>query len=145
MEKRPRFYTPLKVRYAETDMQGHVFFGNYLTYFDVGVTEYVNALGYGVQQFLADGADFYYIESLCQYRSRAFFDEVLRVYVTVGHLGRTSFRFDLQVHEEKSDRLVARGHIVAVSVATDDQQPTPIPEGFRKAVAAYEGDGGTRG
>jgi len=32
-----RFYYPVKVRFVETDAQGHVFFGHYLTYFDVGL------------------------------------------------------------------------------------------------------------
>ena len=35
----------LRVRWAETDMQGIVFNGHYLTYFDVAITEYWRAIG----------------------------------------------------------------------------------------------------
>lgn len=37
------FHYPLRVRWAEVDRQGIVFNGHYLTYFDVGITEYWRA------------------------------------------------------------------------------------------------------
>ncbi|MER3515302.1 MAG: hypothetical protein C4310_13665 [Chloroflexota bacterium] len=49
------FFTPIKVRFIETDAQGHVNFAHYLAYFDVGLTEYLNALGYSYSNMLADG------------------------------------------------------------------------------------------
>ena len=39
------FFHPLRVRWAEADMQGIVFNGHYLTYFDVAFTEYFRAAG----------------------------------------------------------------------------------------------------
>ena len=44
-----RFFHPIQVRYIETDQQGHVFFGHYLTYFDVALTEYLKAIDYRLQ------------------------------------------------------------------------------------------------
>ena len=139
MENRARFFTPIQVRYAETDMQGHVFFGNYLTYFDVGLTEYVKAIGYGISDFLADGVDFFYVESQCQYKSRAYFDEMLHVHARVSHIGNSSFKFEFAIFEEVTDRLVCTGHIVAVAVDKETHQTVSVPEGFRKAVERFEG------
>jgi len=45
LESRFKFSAPVQVRYGETDMQGHVFFGYYFTYFDVGLVEYLRATG----------------------------------------------------------------------------------------------------
>ena len=53
-----RFFHDIHVRYIETDQQGHVFFGHYLTYFDVALTEYLKAIGYSYDQFLQVGIDF---------------------------------------------------------------------------------------
>jgi acyl-CoA thioester hydrolase len=39
MQEPFKFSTPLRVRFNETDLQGHVNFGHYLFYFDVGVTD----------------------------------------------------------------------------------------------------------
>lgn len=41
-----RFFTSLRVRFNENDLQGHVNFGQYLFYFDMGATEYMEAIGY---------------------------------------------------------------------------------------------------
>ena len=48
---------PVKVRFNETDLQGHVNFGHYLFYFDAALIEYLAAIGYDFQALLADGVD----------------------------------------------------------------------------------------
>ncbi len=55
-----RFVYRLRVRWAEVDRQGIVFNGHYLTYFDVGITEYYRALGFPYPDGLAEhGTDLY--------------------------------------------------------------------------------------
>ncbi|MGO9376192.1 MAG: acyl-CoA thioesterase [Syntrophobacteraceae bacterium] len=78
MESHFRFFAPVQVLYAEIE-QGHVFFGHYFTYFDVGLIEYLRAVGYNYNDFLGEGVDFFYVQANCQYKGRAFFDETLRV------------------------------------------------------------------
>lgn len=134
-----RFFHPIQVRYIETDQQGHVFFGHYLTYFDVALTEYLKAINYGYDKFLEAGVDFFYVESLCQYRDRAFFDEVLHVHAKVGKIGNSSFTFEFGIFESVSQRFIANGHIVAVAVDHSTSRPARAPEGFRQAVARFEG------
>ncbi|MBW1981573.1 MAG: acyl-CoA thioesterase [Deltaproteobacteria bacterium] len=135
---RYRFFFPVQVRYVETDQQGHVFFGHYFTYFDLALTEYLKAINYSYDQFLRNGVDFFYVESLAQYRDRAFFDEILHVHARVGKIGNTSFTFDFSIFESSSDRFVANGHIVAVAVDPKTSRPVPVPAAFRQAVANFE-------
>jgi len=134
-----RFFYPIQVRYVETDQQGHVFFGHYLTYFDMALTEYLKAIGYSYDEFLRSETDFFYVESLCQYRDRAFFDEVLHVHARIGEIGTTSFTFVFGIFESGSQRFIANGHIVAVAVNGKSRKPVPVPEGLREAVARFEG------
>ena len=134
-----KFYTPLKVRFNETDQQGHVNFGHYLFYFDVAVTEYMTAIGYTYQNMLADNTDFLYVESLCNYKSSARWPEVLHIYTRIGHVGRRSLRFEFEVRAESDERLIAAGHIVAVTADKVQFKPHPIPDQFREAIMAYEG------
>jgi acyl-CoA thioester hydrolase len=133
------FFAPVKVRYNETDLQGHVNFGHYLFYFDVGLTEYFEKLGYGYQDMLEDGVDILYVESHCKYLSPAHFPEVLNVYTRVAHLGRRSIRFEFKVVAAHDSREVVTGHIVAVSATSGDFQPIEIPDRFRAAVESFEG------
>ena len=136
-----RFFHPVQVRYVETDQQGHVFFAHYLTYFDVALTEYLKAIDYNYNQFLEAGVDFYYVESLCQYRDRAFFDDILHVHARVARIGKSSFTFEFAIFEASTQRFVANGHIVAVAVDCSTSKPVPAPEGFRQAVARFEETG----
>lgn len=138
MEEHYKFFTSVQVRFVETDMQGHVFFGNYFTYFDLALTEYLKAVGYSYDAMLAEGVDFFYVESLCRHKGRAFFDEVLHVHARIGNIGNTSFAFEFSIFEESSDRLVATGRIVAVAVDRAAHNPVPVPRGLRKAVESFE-------
>ena len=139
MENHFKFFTSVQVRFVETDAQGHVFFGNYFTYYDVALTEYLKAIGCGYQEILADGLDFYYVEATCQYKDRAFFDEVLHIHARIGKIGDTSFHFEFSVVEENSGRLIATGRIVAVAVDHNSRKPITVPQKLRKAVQVFEG------
>ena len=133
-----RFFHPIHVRFIETDQQGHVFFGHFLTYFDVALTEYLKAIGYGYDKFLETGVDFYYVESLCQYHDRAFFDEILHVHARIGKIGNSSFTFEFAIFEPEDQRFIATGHIVAVAVDPSTTKPMRAPESLRQAVARFE-------
>jgi acyl-CoA thioester hydrolase len=137
-----RFHQPLRVRYNETDAQGHVFFGNYLNYFDIGLLEYTRALGYTYQDMLASGVDMFYVESNCQYKGRAYFDDLLHVHTRIGHIGNTSFAFEFAVYKQPADELIATGRITAVTVDPETAQPVRVPDELREAVARFEDTGG---
>ena len=141
-----RFYYPLRVRYVETDAQGHVFFGHYLTYFDVGLTEYMRAIGYHYPDMVASGVDMFYVEASCQYKGRAYFDDLLHVHTRIGHIGNTSFTFEFAIYKnfdqaqykQPTDELNATGKIVAVAVDVKTEQPLRVPDGLREAVIRFE-------
>lgn len=133
-----KFFTPLRVRFAETDQQGHVFFGHYLTYFDEGLTQYQHAIGCTYQDCLAQGVDFFYIHAECDYKARAFFEEILNVHTRVGNLGNSSVVFEFLVIKAHTDELVATGKIIAVFIDPQTKKPVRVPEFFREAVRRFE-------
>ena len=133
-----RFHTPVRVRFNETDLQGHVNFAQFYFYFDVGLTEYMEAIGYDYPRMLAEGADMVYVESHCRYRSPARWPEVLRVYTRLQHIGRHSLRFEFDVRGQADDREVARGHIAAATVVRGSFDPLPVPVALRRAAGAFE-------
>ncbi|HUW95728.1 MAG TPA: thioesterase family protein [Anaerolineae bacterium] len=138
MSRKFKFFYPLKVRYAETDAQGHVFFGNYYTYFDESLLEYMRATGYTYQDLLSDGMDFLYLESHCHHYAPAYFDDVLNVHARIGSIGNSSLTFEFSIYKDGSDQLLATGHIIAVNVDGANRQPIPVPEALRKSVEEYE-------
>ena len=137
MDHKYKFHYPLRVRYVETDAQGHVFFGHYLTYFDVALTEYTRAIGYTYQDMLASGIDMFYVESSCRYKGRAYFDDLLHVHTRIGHIGNTSFTFEFGIYKQPDDELIATGKIVAVAVGVETEEPVRVPDRLREAVARF--------
>ena len=140
-----RFYHPIRVRYVEVDAQQHVYFGHYLTYFDVALIEYMRAIGYPYRDMVASGVDMFYVESGCQYRGRARFDDLLHVCTRIGHIGNTSFTFEFSIHRQPTGGLVATGKIVAVAVDAGTERPVRVPDELREAVARFEGEHGNHG
>jgi acyl-CoA thioester hydrolase len=140
MSHKYKFNYPLRVRYVETDAQRHVYFGHYLTYFDVALTEYTRAIGYTNQDMMASGVDMYYLEASCQYKGRAYFDDLLHVHTRIGHIGNTSFTFEFTIYRQPADELIAIGKIAAIAVDVRTEKPTRVPGALREAVARFEGE-----
>jgi len=140
MSERFRYHYPLQVRYVEVDAQRHVFFGHYLTYFDVALVNYMRAIGYPYPDMVASGTDMFYVAADCQYKGRARFEDMLHIHARIGHIGDTSFSFDFAAHKQPAGELIATGKIVAVAVDAETEKPVRVPDGLRTAVAQFEGD-----
>ena len=133
-----KFHYPIRVRYAETDAQGHVFFGNYYTYFDEALLAYMRAAGYDYHDLLGDGMDLLYAESKCRHHAPAHFDDLLHVHARLGRIGNSSLTFEFSIYKRDSEQLVATGHIIAVNVEQNRRRPVAVPEALRSAVKEYE-------
>lgn len=132
-----RFSLPLRVRWAEVDPQGVVFNGNYLTYFDVGMTEYFRALGYPYPDGLAPfDSDLYVVRSVIDYHQPAAYDDQLDILVRTGRLGRTSLQLLLEIHRGE-DHLIS-GELVYVNTDLHDTRSKPIPDPIRETITAFE-------
>ena len=81
-----KFNHKLRVRFAETDLQGIVFNGNYLTYYDVAWTEYFRAMGMAWKDIVETGADTVLARTTIEFKSPAHFDEVLEIYTRASSL-----------------------------------------------------------
>lgn len=133
-----RFYHPIRVRYVEVDSQQHVYFGHYLTYFDVALIEYMQAIGFDYQDMVASGADMFYVASECQHKGRARFNDLLHVHARVSAIGNSSFTFEFAVYKQPEEELVATGKITAVAVDAQTKEPVRAPDTLREAVARFE-------
>ncbi len=133
-----KFFEPLRVRFQDTDMQGHVYFGTLLTYFDEGLTGYMHAIQCSYDDLKNAGVDMFYIHSECDFKSEAFFDEVMNVYARAGKIGNSSVTFEFAVFKSHNDELVATGNIIAVMIDPQTKKPVRVPDVFREAVARFE-------
>lgn len=125
----------LRVRYNECDPQNAVFNANYLTYFDIAVSElWREALG-SYDAMLEGGTDMVVAEATVRYLAPLRFDEEFDVVAAVAQMGTTSLVTSMSV--ERDSERVADGEIRHVFIAVDGGEKTPIPENIRAALARY--------
>ena len=128
------FTFPVRVRFADTDLQGHVFFGNYFTYCDEGFMAYLDEIGYSWERLGKMGLELYYVESSCQFKGRAFFADILEVNIRILELRRSAMTVEMMISKKNKDEIVAIGRITAVMVSTKTGRSTPIPSELRAAI-----------
>ncbi len=133
-----KFFEPLRVRFQDTDLQGHVYFGTFLTYFDEGLTGYMHAIKCTYDDLKNAGVDLFYIRTECDFKAEAFFEEVLNVHARAGSIGNSSITFEFAAFKAHNDELVATGKIVAVTIDPQTKKPVRVLDVFRDAVAKYE-------
>ena len=128
------FSTSLRVRFNETDAQGHVNFAWYLNYFDVALIEYLRSLGFSYQRMLAENMDMLYVDAHASYHAPAHFDDTLRIHCCAGKVGNSSVRFDFQIFNKTDNRLTANGEITVVMADRKTFQKVRVPDLFRQAL-----------
>jgi acyl-CoA thioester hydrolase len=103
--------TDIRVRYKDTDRMGVVYYGNYLTFFEVGRTEYMRELGFPYSQLEGKGYTLAVTETSAKYVSNVGYDSLITVKTAITGLRRVTMRFDYEVFSEK-DVLLVTGHTV---------------------------------
>lgn len=131
------FFHSLRVRWAEVDMQGIVFNGHYLTYFDVAFTEYWRATGLpSVIEQAKEGREMFARKATVEFQAPARFDDVLDIGVRCAGFGRTSVRFVLEIYHGE-EHLIS-GELVYVYADTAIRKGVPLPQAWRDIMTRFE-------
>lgn len=109
------------VRYAETDMMGVVYHGNYLPWFEVGRTTLLKELGLAYRQLEADGFRLPVLEVGVKYQRPALYDDTLTVITRLHE--RPVLRIRLEYEVRRGDELLATGFTVHAFI---DREGRPV-------------------
>ena len=132
------FVHEMRVRFRDTDSQGHVYFGTYFEFCDEALSAYMHALGMPWQKLVKSGTDMFYASASCDYRGSARFEELVCIEARIARLGTTSITSEFTIRNEGGE-LLAEASLVSVCVDPSTRQKKPVPDAFREAVAAFEG------
>jgi acyl-CoA thioester hydrolase len=103
--------TRLRVRYAETDQMGVVYYANYLVWMEVGRVELCKALGFNYGDMERDdGVLLAVAEACCRYLSPARFDDevIVKTWIEEANTRMATFAYEMRLAE--GDRKLATGH-----------------------------------
>ena len=125
----PPFTAHVRVRYAETDAAGVVYYGNYLTYFEVVRVELLRALGHPITSIEAQGVLLPVDEARLKYVRPAHLDDLLEVSVSVESIGPASFACDYEV--TRDGLLLVSGWTRLAVCERDTGRAMPMPGWLR--------------
>jgi acyl-CoA thioester hydrolase len=126
--------TELRVRYAETDRMGVVYYANYLVYCEVGRVELLRALGRSYAALEADGIGLAVSEATVRYLSPARFDDLVRIETTLTGVRSRAVTFDYLITHAESGTRLATAHTSLVSIDPAGRL-VAIPPEFRETLA----------
>ena len=95
---------PIRVRYKDTDCMKVVYYGNYLTYFEVGRVEYLRQAGHPISE-VDTKIHMPVVEARVRYVKPARLDDLLEVRCWVSERKRASFTFAYELVNEASERV----------------------------------------
>jgi acyl-CoA thioester hydrolase len=124
--------TVVRVRYAETDKMGIVYYANYFIYFEIGRVEYLRQKGLDYRRMELEDDSFTVVaEAKCRYRRPARYDDPLRIRTRVTTAKRRTVTFGYQIVHDETGEVLATGESVHV-VCDRNGRPKPLPEKYHR-------------
>jgi acyl-CoA thioester hydrolase len=133
--------THVRVRYAETDQMGYVYYGHYAAYYEVARTEAFRALGLPYAAMEAEaGVMLPVVELGIRYHRPGRYDDLLGLTVRVEKMPTaSSIRFEVECRNEAGE-LLNTGFTTLVFAAKATGRPTRIPDYIRARLEPYFGE-----
>jgi len=124
----------VRVRYAETDAMGVVYYANYLLWFEVARADLLREAGWSYREMEADGYMLPVLEAHCVYRQPARYDDELDVKTTGALVSPVRVKFMYDVVRSADDMHLASGYTVHASIDRGGR-PCRLPDRVRELLA----------
>jgi len=123
------FDTNVRVRYAETDKMGYVYYGIYAEYFEVGRTELMRHYGLPYSYIEENGIMLPVLSMNVKYIKPAFYDQLLTVRTFLKEVPAARIKFDYEMYNEQNV-LLNIADITLVFIDALTRKPRKAPDSF---------------
>ena len=117
----------IRVRYAETDQMGYVYYGNYAQYFEVARVEALRQVGLSYKMFEDSGTMMPVLQLNCRYKKPAKYDDLLTIRTTIKEVPGTRIFFFYEVFNE-AGTLLHEGETTLVFIDMKTNRPVSCPD-----------------
>ena len=124
----------VRVRYAETDKMGVVYYANYFVWFEIGRTDWLRDTGATYRALEEEGLGLPVIEAHCEYRTGARYDDEVEIRTAATLKSPVRLAFDYEVLRRADGALLASGYTVHAAVDRNGR-PTRLPSRVRDLFA----------
>lgn len=126
----------IRVRYAETDQMGMVYYGNYATYYEVARVEALRKIGFRYKELEEEGIIMPVIENNSKFIQPALYDELLTVQVKIKKLPGIKTTFNYEFTNE-SDIIIHKGETILVFLDNKSRKPCRPPVHLIQLLTPY--------
>ena len=130
------YETNIRVRYAETDQMGYVYYGNYAAFYEVARTEMLRSLGMTYKSMEQDGVMMPVLEMRTKYFKPAKYDENITVKVTIKEKPGVRIVFHYDMFNEQQEHLNT-GETTLVFVDMQKNKPCSPPNNFMEKISVF--------
>jgi len=135
--------TRFRVRYAETDQMGVVYYANYLVWMELGRAEYCRAAGIRYKDMEAhDRILLAVVDAHCRYKHPARYDEEILVRTSIARANRRMIEFHYRISDASTGREVAEGETRHIFLSPE-MKPVKLPEKYFAAFGVRSGSEAT--
>ncbi len=132
-----RFFTKLRVRWVEVDMQKIVFNGHYLMYLDTAIADYWRALGLPYERAMqALKGDLFVVKSSLEYHGSALYDDILDIGLKCAKVGNSSVLISGGIF--KNQTCLVSAEMVYVFANPQTKQSMTVPTQVRQLLEDFE-------
>jgi len=131
----PPVISRVRVRYAETDQMGVVYYANYFVWFEVGRTDLLRAAGWSYREMEIDGFQLPVIEAHCAYREPAKYDDELEVRTSGTSVSPVRVQFTYEIIRSADHATIATGTTVHATLDRNGR-PCRLPERVKRVLSA---------
>lgn len=128
--------TKIRVRYADTDQMGYMYYGNYAEFYEVGRVEMLRSLGLTYKSMEESGIIMPVTELKCKYIKPALYDEEITVKVTMENMPSVRIHFRYELFNEKEE-LINIGETMLVFIQQDRNRPCLPPADFLEKIKVH--------
>ncbi len=123
--------TATRVRYAETDQMGVVYYANYLVWFEVGRVAWCHARGFLYSEMeRQDKRCMIVAEATCRYRAPARFEDEILIRTALAGATDKVIRFHYEIRNKQTGELLATGETTHVVVDVS-LRSARVPDRYR--------------
>ena len=127
-----KFSTTLRVRYAETDQMGVVYYANYFVWMEASRTEMLIKIGFPYSKMEEMGIILPVIKAFCKYIKPAKYEDEIEIISWVSKLSELKISIEYEIKRKSDQELLATGYTEHAFINKTTLKPEKLPEDIKQ-------------
>ncbi|MEJ5284600.1 MAG: acyl-CoA thioesterase [Brevinematia bacterium] len=123
----------IRVRYAETDQMGVVYYSNYFIWMEVGRTNLLRNSGLSYKELENEGYALPVLKAYAEYLSSAYYDEQIIIKSRFKEIKGPKFTIEYEIYNTENTLLV-KGYTEHVFISKDTRKVIKPPKKFLELI-----------